>query len=221
MTGEDLQKWLNTHGQQVAVDGRIGPNTRLAIIAAFTSGCAPAVTEDDIARLAWRLGCSPKQLNAVARVESSGSGFDKLGRPKILFERHKFYQQTGGKHPISPWNHPVGGGYKEDSWDKVTRAAGQDVNAAFASASWGKFQVLGMHWGALDYPSPLEMAYSTVTSEAAHYEMLARYIEHFELKKAIGQLSTNAQDNELFARLYNGPQFKKFAYDTKLAKEMA
>jgi hypothetical protein len=220
MTGEELQEWLNTHGQQVVVDGDVGFNTRAAIIAAFTNVCAEAITEEQIAKLAWRLGCSVKQMKAVAKVESGGAGFDRAGRPKILFERHKFYQLTAGRHPLSSFNHPTGGGYNEDSWDKLTRAAGKDAEAAFAAASWGKFQVLGLHWKALGYPSALEMAYSTVTGEAAHYEMLARYIEHFDMKKAIAGLSTDPQDNELFARLYNGPQFKKFRYAEKLAEAM-
>lgn len=221
MTRKELQQWLNAHGEQVVVDGDIGPNSRAAIMAVFTADCAPAVTDADISTMATRLGCTAKQLRAVAKVESSGAGFDTKARPKILFERHKFHHLTGGRFPASPWNQPQGGGYKEDSWMKLTCAADQDVDAAFASASWGKFQVLGMHWEALGYPSPLEMAYSTVISEASHYEMLARYIEHFGLKQAIRQLSINQADNELFARLYNGPQFRKFAYHTKLAQAMA
>ena len=181
MLPEDLQKWLNAHGQVVTVDGIIGPQSRAAVVAAFSNSCAPAVTEDDIARLAQRLGCTTKQLKAVARVESGGSAFDNDGRPKILFERHKFHQLTNGKHSTTFFSDPKPGGYGQDSWLKLTMALGKDVDAAFASASWGRFQVMGMHWRALKYPSPLEMAYTAVISEAGHYEMLARYIEHFGL----------------------------------------
>ena len=220
MTPAQLQEWLNSVGQTVDVDGAIGPMSRAAIIAAFTSNCAPSVTDDTLILLATRLECTLQQLRAVAMVESGGSAFDGKGRPKILFERHKFHLLTGGKYSPAPFSQSKGGGYNESSWDKLTRAAGKDVDAAFASASWGKFQVLGMHWERLGYASPLDMAYSTVISEAAHYEMLARYIEHFGLKRAIGQISINPRDNEMFARLYNGPQFKRFSYDTKLAEAM-
>lgn len=220
MNVADLQAWLNSHGQIVIVDGIAGPQTRSAISAAFANDCAPAMTEDDISILAARLRCSTKQIKAVAKVESSGRSYDDLGRPKMLFERHKFHQLTGGKYSVTPFSNPQGGGYNEDSWVKLTRAACSDVQAAFASASWGRFQVLGLHWELLKYPSALEMAYSSVTGEAAHYEMLARYVEHFELQGAIGQLSTDPRDNELFARLYNGPTFKRFSYDTKLAAAM-
>jgi hypothetical protein len=217
----DLQRWLNEHGQTVVVDGLAGPMTRTAILNVFSNDCGAAVSDHDIAVLATRLGCTAKQIKAVAKVESGGAAYDSHGRPKILFERHIFYRLTAGKFPITSFNQSKGGGYDQDSWDKLTRAAAFDVDAAFASASWGKFQVLGSHWRALGYASPLEMAYSTVTGEAAHYEMLARYVDYFGLEQAIRQLSTNPADNEMFARLYNGPAFRKFSYDKKLAAAMA
>lgn len=221
MSPTELQQWLGAHGQPVVVDGICGPLTRKAIVAAFTNTCAAAVTDAEIETLATRLGCTAKQLKAMAKVESGGSAYDKQGRPKILFERHLFHRHALKDHPPSAWNNPNPGGYNEDSWEKLTRAACQEVDAAFGAVSWGKFQVLGMHWRGLGYPSPLEMAYSTVTGEAAHYEMLARYIERFNLKAALAKLSTNPADNVALARGYNGPQFKRFRYDEKLAEAMA
>jgi hypothetical protein len=221
MTPMELQQWLNAHGQMVVVDGQCGPKTREAIVNAFTSDCASAVTDADIATLATRLGCSVKQLKAVAKVESGGSAFDRFGRPKILFERHLFHRFTGGRFGQTAWSNPKGGGYNEDSWDKLTRAACQDVGSAFAAISIGKFQVLGTHWDLLGYPSALEMAYTAVTSEAAHYEMLARYIEVNRLTAALKALSTDPERNVAFARAYNGPAFKRFQYDVKLAQAMA
>lgn len=221
MTTLDLQKWLATHGQPVIPDGLCGPKTRAAIIAAFTSSSAPVVTAADIDALATRLGCSARQIRAVSIVESGGNAFDKEGRPKILFERHLFHRYTQGKYTPSSFSNPTGGGYDVPSWDKLAMAACKDVDAAFSSTSWGKFQVLGLHWGMLGYSSPLEMAYSTVASEAAHYEMLARYIEANKLQGALKKLSTNPGDNADFARAYNGPNFRQFSYDEKLARALA
>lgn len=220
MTPTEFQRWLGAHGQPVVVDGKPGPQTRAATIAAFTNNCASAVTDDDIDAIADRLGCTVKQIRAVAAVESGGAAFDKQGRPKILFERHLFHRLTNGAHGLTPFSNPKGGGYAEDSWVKLTYAACKDAKAAFGSASWGRFQVLGLHWLALQYPSALEMAYSTVTSEAAHFEMLARYIEHNGLKPAIQQLSTDPEDCRDFARSYNGPSYRKFSYHEKLARAM-
>lgn len=220
MTPTELQQWLGAHGQPVAVDGKPGPITRAAIIAAFTNTCADAVTDANIAAIATRLGCTIKQLRAVATVESGGGAFDNKGRPKILFEHHLFHRLTDGKFSVCSFSNPKGGGYSEDSWQKLTEAACKDASAAFASASWGKFQVLGAHWKALGYPSSIDMAFSTVTSEAAHYDMLARFIEHNGLKPALSKLSTNPEDNRAFARSYNGPAYTNFSYHEKLARAM-
>lgn len=220
MSPAELQQWITAHGHPLVIDGECGPATRSALIAAFTNPAAPAVTTVEINALAIRLGCSPKQVRAVATVESGRSAF-KDGRPKLLFERHKFHRFTHGQFPMAAWNNPNGGGYGEDSWDKLAHAACQDVGAAFSSASWGRFQVLGQHWQGLGYESPLEMAYSTVESEAAHYEMLARYIERFNLKDAIRALSADPNRNRSFASQYNGPKYEVFRYHEKLAEAMA
>jgi len=69
-------------------DGKWGPKSRAALLDHFTNVNAPAVSDADIQAIAQRLGCTVKQVNAVAKVESAGGGFDKTGKPKILFERH-------------------------------------------------------------------------------------------------------------------------------------
>lgn len=221
MTPAELQQWLNDHGQCLVVDGQIGPASRAAIEAVFTNLNAPAVNDADITVIASKLGCTEKQVRAVAQVESSGGGFDSLGRPKILFERHKFHSATGGKYSTAPYSNPSSGGYNEDSWDKLTHACAKDVDAAFASASWGKFQVMGFHWEALGYPSALDLAYSTVLSEAAHYELLARYVLENHLKEEMAQISTDPDDCRPFAKGYNGSGYEKYGYHEKLAKAMA
>jgi hypothetical protein len=216
----EFQEWLCAHGQVVTVDGKGGPQTRGAILAAFSNTCADAVTSGDIAALANRLGCTTKQLSAVAKVESGGSAFDRNGRPKMLFERHKFHKATGGKFGVCTFSNPLRGGYNEDSWDKLARAACCDPLAAFASASWGKFQIMGFHWDLLGYPSSLEMAYATVTGEPAHYDMLGRFIDKNGLRTKLARLSTNPMDNRAFASAYNGPSYRDYSYDERLANAM-
>lgn len=179
------------------------------------------MTGGTITILSARLGVTEKQMRAVAQVESSGGGFDSQGRPKILFERHKFHSATGGKYSTTSYSNPKSGGYNEDSWGKLTQAIGKDVDAAFASASWGKFQVMGFHWEALGYPSALEMAYTSVISEAAHYEMLVRYVEQFGLEEEMAMISTDEDDCRPFAKGYNGSGYEKYGYHTKLAAAMA
>jgi hypothetical protein len=216
----ELQTWLAAHGQEINIDGQAGPATRLAIISAFSNRSAPAVTDDDVARFAAEIGCSVKQMRAVAKVESGGAAFDAGGRPKILFERHYFHRLTDGKWSVCSFSNPDGGGYGEDSWDKLVAAACRDPWSAFQSCSWGKFQVMGANWSALGYASPLEMAWSMRESEAGHYEALVRFVKVNGLADDMARLSTNAADNVGFARGYNGPGFRAFSYDEKLANAM-
>lgn len=216
---------MNISGMQSRIgttpDGKWGPKSSAALLAHFTNLAAPAITPEEIAAYAARLGCKIKQLNAVAKVESAGGGFDKTGKPKILFERHWFHRLTGGKWSVAPFSNPSPGGYGESSWRKLEAACAHDPDAAFSSASWGKFQVMGGHWAKLGYPSAYAMAWTTVQSEADHYEMLVRYIEAFGLREELQALSTNPDDCRAFAKGYNGPAYERNDYHSKLAEAMA
>lgn len=215
-----FQHWLNEHGASLVEDGKYGPATRSAVLATFSNVSAPAVTETDILTLASRLGCSTKQIKAVASVESAGGGYDKNGRPKILFERHYFHRLTLGKFSTTPFSAPTRGGYSEDSWQKLADACACDPWAAFQSASWGKFQVMGAHWNALGYLSPWSMAWTMRQDEFGHYEALARFVEHFGLVEALRALSTDPDDCRAFASRYNGPAYAVNNYHVKLAEAM-
>lgn len=220
MTQAEYQAWLNEHGASLVVDGIHGPRTRSAMLALFSNMSAPAVTENDIHEIADRLHCSVKQVKAVARVESGGSAFDRNGRPKILFERHYFHRLTEGRWSVAPFSNPKSGGYSEDSWQKLADACARDPWAAFQSASWGRFQVMGAHWSKLGYLSPLSMAWQMRQDEYGHYEALARYVEHFGLLDELRALSSDPDDCRGFAKGYNGPGYERFSYHTKLAEAM-
>lgn len=215
MTIAELQKVIGTK-----VDGRWGPASRAALLARFTNTSAAKITTNEMQAFAERLGCTLRQLAAVAAVESSGSGFDRYGRPKILYERHYFHRLTEGKWSPGSFSNAARGGYSEDSWVKLATACAYAPDAAFSSVSWGKFQVMGFHWSKLGYVSPFDLAVSTVGSEAAHYELLARYIETFGLKDDIRRLSTNPADCRDFAAGYNGSAYEAGGYHRKLAEAM-
>lgn len=220
MNAAELQAWLNAHGASIAVDGQCGPATRAAIEAVFANTNAPAVTPADIVGFAEAIGCTTQQLRAVAKVESGGSAFDTHGRPKINFERHYFHRLTDGKWSVSAFSNPTSGGYAEDSWGKLVAAACKDPWAAFQSASWGKFQIMGAHWKTLGYASPLEMAWSMRETEAGHYDALVRFVKAEGLSDEMRAISTHAPDNVAFAKAYNGPGYAKYSYHTKLAGAM-
>lgn len=210
-----LQKAIGT-----TADGRWGPASRAALLDKFTNQAAPAISDGQKQAFADRLGVSLRQLAAVAEVESSGGGFDKLGRPKILFERHFFHRLTSGKWSPMSFSLAQAGGYNEDSWEKLLAACGRDPDAAFSSASWGRFQVMGAHWSALGYSSPYALAASTVTGEAAHFDLLCRFIERNNMAGAMRAISADPEACRAFARGYNGPKYADGRYHEKLAKAM-
>jgi hypothetical protein len=209
------------HAIGVATDGRWGPVSRAALVVRFTNPQAPAITPEQLAAIAADLGCTVRQINAVASVESSGGGFDKTGKPKILFERHLFHRLTGGRYSPAPYSNAAGGGYDEPSWSKLAYAAGRDPDAAFSACSWGKFQVLGTHWSKLGYASAYELAFSTVQSEAAHYELLSRYVRTFGLADELRAVSADPETCRGFAAGYNGPGYRNFKYHTRIAEAFA
>ena len=222
----DFQLWMNAHGANLVVDGKRGPATRSAILNLFVNRDAAAVTPADISQIAARLGGSPRQVSAVSAVESAGGGWDNAGRLKCLYERHYFWKRLRVKIPLL--SDPTPGGYTvdadrdgiNDSWEKVADAAMRSPVAAFESASWGKFQIMGAHAASLGYASAIEFVWALSRSERAHYEALARFIEVNGLGNAFRRLSTNPDDCREFARRYNGGGYEKNAYHRKLAEAM-
>jgi hypothetical protein len=217
----DFQRWLIARGAKIVADGFAGPKTRDAIMHVFQNRNAPSVTSAEICAFAQRIGITEKQMRAIASVESGGSAFDANGRPKILFERHIFHRQTQGRYGTQSFSNPASGGYSENSWAKLQAAASVNPVAAFASCSWGKFQVMGFHAAALRYNGgPLELAYSTSRSEAASYEALARFIITNGLADEARMLSTDPETCRAFARGYNGSGYARNDYHVKLARAM-
>lgn len=226
MNISEFQSWLNKRGANIKVDGQAGPATRAAIMQVFTSKGAAAMTSADYEGIALGLGVSVRQLRAVSQVESGGGGWNGQGQPKILWERHYFWKRI---KIVIPWiSNPKGGDYTldankngvNDSWEKLCLAACRNPIAAFESASWGKFQIMGAHAKALGYDNALEFAYGMVSDERAHYVALAAFVRVNGLVPAMRALSANPETCRAFAKRYNGSAYEKFAYHRKLAGAM-
>lgn len=216
MNVPELQEAIGTQA-----DGQWGPKSKDALMAHFAHPNAPTISPTDIAAAASRLRCSILQLQAVRSVEAAGHGFDAAGRPKILFERHKFHRFTGGRFSPAPFSQRESGGYDVSSWRKLCDAIGTGaVDAAFMACSWGAFQVLGEYWADLGYRSPYALAWTCAQSEGDHLELLVRYIEHFGLADELRELTSNPATCRPFAAAYNGPGYRANRYDEKLAAVM-
>jgi hypothetical protein len=176
-----------------------------------------ALSDDDYKQAADRLGCEVAAVKAVAEVESGRYGaFLPSGEPVILFERHLFSRLTGRKYdaqyPDISNRKPGGYGAVSQQHVRLQKAAALDRNAALQSCSWGRFQVLGMNWKSLGYPSLQDFVNSMYASEAGHLDSFIRYVETNGLGKYL-----KSKNWAGFAKGYNGPSYKQYSYDTKLA----
>lgn len=214
----------------VTADGIFGPRSRAALLARFTNLAAPRLTDDDIAALASRWDVPATHIKGVRQVEAPRGPYDALGRPTLLYERHKFRSHTtpprrfDASHPVLS-GRPYGpGGYGPYSGqiDRLAAACALDPGAAFKACSWGSFQVLGENAVVLGYDSAFDMAESLVTGEASHLETFARFVETYRLVDAFRDCRPNDPASCVpFVKRYNGAGYASFGYDKKLAVAIA
>jgi N-acetylmuramidase len=185
-------------------------------------GKAKRLDDIDLPMIGREIGVGEDEIHAVLDVEAAGSGFDKLGRPKMLFEPHVFWRELG-KGPKRDKAAALGLAYPQwkrnypaDSYPRLAQAMAIDEEAALRSASWGLGQIMGFNCQAAGYPFAKAMVLAFMDDEEAHLRAMIRFIR------------TNGLDDELrrhdwkgFARGYNGPGFAKNGYDRKLAAAFA
>ena len=223
----------------LTADGKVGPSTLAALqlngtgtsasdstanastptngAAGSPTGTATALTEDDYKLAAELLKCEIAAIKAVAEVESSGAGFLADGRPKILFERHKFHAFTNGRFDAT---HPdisrkSRGGYGKagaHQWDRFNTAFALDPTAAIKSCSWGKFQVMGFNFGSCGFKTLDDFHAAMSKSEGEHLKAFCHFITSSKLDQAL-----RTRKWATLARGYNGKSFRENKYDTKLA----
>lgn len=182
-----------------------------------TASGSKLLSEDDYQQAADLLKCDIAAIKAVAEVESRGAGFLPDGRPKILFERHKFRSFTGGKYDASnpdisnktPGGYGAGGTHQ---WDRFKVAAALDQSAAIKACSWGKFQLMGFNFQVCGFSNLDDFYAAMQKSEGEHLKAFCNFIAGNNLGGAL----RNHQWATLAAG-YNGADYKINQYDTKLA----
>jgi len=162
------------------------------------------------------LGVSEPEVWAVLTVETRGFGFLKDRRPQILFERHIFHKRTKGKHDASnpDISHPKAGGYVGGAAEyiRLERAMKLSKKAALESASWGIGQVMGFNHELAGFANVNDMVAAMVKDEDGQLMAVANFIKNTNLAGALQRRNWVS-----FARGYNGRDFKKNDYDTRLA----
>ena len=184
-------------------------------------GAAIRLEPQDIDLAAQEARIEPAALRAVLKIEAAGSGFDKTGRPKMLFEPHIFYRQLkdglrekavakGLAYP--KWGekpYPKG---PEAQFVRLQEALTIDQSAALKSASWGLGQIMGSNHKLAGYGDVETMVLAAMDSELAQLRMVIAFIENTGLLDELRE-----RDWAAFARGYNGPGYAKHQYDAKLA----
>lgn len=218
----------------LVVDGIVGLKTWSKLLAAeqeFTEFNHKLLSEQDLIDFAMQYKLEVATAKAVNEVESGGKGFLVDGRPKILFEGHVFWKELK-KRNIDPetllgeesanvlykkWTKKYYlGGVNE--YLRLEQAATlsddrETHEAAYCSASWGAFQIMGYHYKSLGYTDIDEFVSKLSDHEREHLKAFGKFLEANNL---IVHLQNKSWTK--FARRYNGPAYKKNQYDKKLEK---
>lgn len=184
---------------------------------AIWQGKAKRIEDIDIPRVGHMIGVGEDEVHAILAVESAGSGFDRRGRVKMLFEPHVFWRLLGkgvkrdaaAKQGLAypNWRRD----YPADSYPRLIAAMKIDPEIALRSASWGLGQIMGFNYAAAGYASAHEMVAAFADDEDQHLEAMIRFIKANKLDDELRR-----HDWAGFARGYNGPGFAKNGYDKKI-----
>ncbi len=181
-------------------------------------GAAKPLARGDVETIAGYLGCHVAAVRAVLAVEARNSGFDGLGRPKMLFEPHVFWRELGpgpkrdqAKAQGLAYGKWKPGSYPLDSYPRLLKAMLIDETAALRSASWGMGQVMGFNHKTVGFDSPQAFVKAMTYSEGAHLYAMARFIVGKKLQRFL-----RGQNWSSFAKGYNGSGYAKHGYHTKL-----
>lgn len=185
-------------------------------------GRAKRLDDIDLPVLGKIIGVGEDELRAFAEVETAGSGFDKAGRPKMLFEPHKFYgllvgakqrQAVAAGLAYHKWGMQP---YPADSYPRLAKAMAIDPELALQACSWGLGQVMGENFRILDYPSASAMVTAFMDDEEAHLAGMIKFIQHNNIDDDL-----RAHRWEVVARVYNGPGYAKHNYHGRMATAFA
>lgn len=176
------------------------------------------LTQDGVDEAKSLVNINAAKFWAVMSVESRGFGFLSDRRPKVLFERHIFFRETGGAYSHT---HPkicnkTPGGYGKGGANqhlRLNEAIALDRIAARKSASWGVGQVMGFNAEAAGFTDVEDLVAQMSESEDAQMLGMFNFIKENKLAKYL----ENEQWEE-FAKRYNGKGYKKNKYHTKLVK---
>lgn len=195
------------------------------------TGPAKRIDDIDLPRIGAEIGVGEDPIHALIEVETSGSGFDRHGRPKMLFEPHKFYKHLS-KDPekraravrqglaYREWGTQK---YPKDSYARLAAAMEIDEHAALMSASWGLGQIMGENYRLAGYKSVEEMVQAFTEDEDNHLEAMIHFVKASGIDDDLRRIEQKIRRKEKITiadvvpivRTYNGAGYKRNQYDTR------
>ena len=225
LTRQAVEKFQADYG--LDVDGEVGRKTWTKLINLGKSRISNSgISDQDYENAANELDVEVEVVKAIKDVESSGSGYVFSNHPVILFEGHVFWKEldkcngTPSKYSDSDilyqkWtkDHYVSG---VAEYVRLKKARDINIDAANASASWGLFQIMGKNFKDCGCKSVEEFVTRMCTSEGEQLKLFVEYIKKRKLHQYLKPGHTGNIPCAEFARRYNGREYKKNQYDTRL-----
>lgn len=185
------------------------------------------LTEEDYKEVAAELGVEVAAIKAVVDIETgqTHTGFYAPERPLINFDV-SIYRSIAPKHGVNLneaknrfpeiFKQPDVKKYGSKQLAQQARldaAIAIDEDSALESVFWGMFQVGGFNWKLCGMSSVQEFVEKMSRSERDQLELFAAFCKSRGLVKYIKN-----KDWASFSYRYNGPGYKKYSYDTRMAK---
>lgn len=175
------------------------------------------ITEADFKKVADELGVEVAAIKAVVSIEAGNSlkGFYAPGVPVVNFDRvmyNRYVTKTPGRG-VKGEKVPAGlKGYALQEWTQLINARKVHATAAYMGTFWGMFQIGGFNYKRCGCSTVDEFVSLVSESEFAQLELFAKFITN------CGMLDDLRNKNWTgFARKYNGANYAKRGYHTKMA----
>lgn len=206
---------------------RLAEEARLAELKADSIAAAKAdsltryesLTDEDFRLVAHELGIEVAAMKAVVSIEAGAAmkGFWAPGVPIVNYDP-TMYAKYASKAPVKTGDKnakvPSGlSGYALKEWTQLTNARKRNAQGADMATFWGMFQIGGFNYKLCECQSVDEFVEKMSYSELEQLELFAKFITNVGYLKYLKN-----KDWAAFARRYNGPNYAKRGYHTRMAK---
>lgn len=180
------------------------------------------LTDADFKRVASRLGVEVAAIKAVVIIEAGAKmeGFWAPGVPVINFDRAMYnrYRSKAQSTKGNPSEKVPSGlsGYALQEWNQLVTARKSNVDGANMGTFWGMFQIGGFNYKLCGCESVAEMVRLMSYSELEQLELFATFLINTGMVKDL-----KSKNWASFAKRYNGPNYAKRGYHTKMANAYA